>query len=738
MFPATCRLRRLGAPRAVLGVWRRWGSLVWFCTATPQPLGYPKEMQFKLRLHTAWAVLATMTVLACGGAPATPVQNATVTSTPVVANADGTYSMTTLGHGTAWDDSGAAVPVTSADPTWGNRDALVTVVVFSDFQCPFCGKLAPRLHELQAAYGADNLRVVWKNEPLPFHPNAKPAAEAAMGVFALAGHEAFWRFHDLTFERQPDLGIDSYLAWAEKSGVRDMRSFRAGLAAHTWLTKVEQDHALAEFVGVRGTPASYINGVLLSGAQPVDEFKKLIDEQLSVARVYVAAGTPKDSVYVTASQANFKAPKHEPQGIGLEVEDDKTVFKVTVGNAPVRGDSRKALVTIVEFADFECPYCRKVEPTLAKVRETYGDAVRIVWKHQPLPFHKRAVPEAMLSMRARKLKGDTGFWAAHDALFAAQRDLEDDDLARLASTLGISPTAPVSSDSTEGHAFTAAIKADQAQARALGATGTPAFFVNGRKLTGAQPFEKFKALIDEQMVLARAVLATGTPQSKLYDALIKNGKEADVPEVKRAPKGDAPADAKGAPVRGPSNAPVTLQVFSDYQCPFCKRVDETLTEVRKTYGAKVRIVWRDSPLPFHNDAPLAAEAAREVMRQKGQDAYWTFHDALFANQRNIQVADLLDQAKKLGCDMTQFADALTTHRHARAVAFDLDASKAAGVDGTPAIFVNDYFVEGAQPFESFKAAIDTALKDKSYKRKPAVDPAAGAAPEATLHYATPE
>ena len=72
---------------------------------------------------------------------------------------------------------------------WGNRNAPVTIVVFSDFQCPFCSRVEPTVDQIKATYGKDKVRIVWKNSPLPFHPNAKPAAEAAQGVFALAGNE---------------------------------------------------------------------------------------------------------------------------------------------------------------------------------------------------------------------------------------------------------------------------------------------------------------------------------------------------------------------------------------------------------------------------------------------------------------------------------------------------------------------------------------------------------------------
>lgn len=608
----------------------------------------------------------------------------------------------------AWSDSEAAVPVSSKDGYWGDRSAPVTLALFSDYQCPYCNKVEATIEQVKKTYGKDKVRIVWKNEPLPFHPNAKPAAEAGEGVLQMKGQDAFWKFHAAAFANQSALNPANYEKWAKEAGVTNIAEFKKGLESHKWAAKVEEDHALAQKLGVRGTPATFVNGVMLSGAQPFDAFKKTIDEELAKAQKKIAGGTAKDAVYVAMSKENFKAPKPAAEE-EEEKEDTKTVFKVPAGKSPVLGDSSKALVTIIEFSDFQCPYCKKVEPTLKQVRDTYGDKVRIIWKHQPLPFHKRAIPASMVSLEARAAKGDKGFWAAHDKLFDTQSKLEDDDLLAVAKELGLNEGKVKDAIAGKNAAYTAVISEDQALAGDFGVNGTPAFFINGRRLTGAQPFEAFKKIIDEEVTRATTVLASGVKQPKLYDELIKDGKGAqEGPEAKKGDPGAVPAMA---PIKGPKNAKVTLQVFSDYQCPYCSRVEESLAQVEKEYGSKVRFVWRDSPLPFHKDAPLAAEAAREVKKQKGDVAYWKFHDKLFADQKNIGRDSLEKHAADLGCDMGAFKAALDSHAHKAEVDADLEASKKAGVNGTPAIFVNNYFIEGAQPYPAFKSAIDKALKE---------------------------
>ena len=147
--------------------------------------------------------------------------------------------------GAKWSDAAAAVPVTSEDPMWGKRDAPVTIVVFSDFQCPFCSRVEPALEQVRTTYGPDKIRMLWKNQPLPMHPNAKPAAEAAQVVMMLKGSEAFWKFHDTAFKNQQALSAESYEKWAVASGV-DLKAFKDAMAAHKGAAKVEADQQVAE------------------------------------------------------------------------------------------------------------------------------------------------------------------------------------------------------------------------------------------------------------------------------------------------------------------------------------------------------------------------------------------------------------------------------------------------------------------------------------------------------------
>jgi len=152
--------------------------------------------------------------------------------------------------------------------------------------------------------------------------------------------------------------------------------------------------------------------------------------------------------------------------------------RIPVGTSPVLGPNN-ALVTIVEFSDFQCPFCSRVEDTVRQIRQRYGNDVRIVWKNAPLPFHDRATPAAEAAMAAN---AQGKFWEMHDVLYQNQRALADADLERYAQQIGLDMTR-FRAD-MQAHRHTAAIDADKALAQRVNAQGTPNFFINGTNLVG--------------------------------------------------------------------------------------------------------------------------------------------------------------------------------------------------------------------------------------------------------------
>ncbi|HEX7667622.1 MAG TPA: thioredoxin domain-containing protein, partial [Polyangiaceae bacterium] len=196
--------------------------------------------------------------------------------------------------------------------------------------------------------------------------------------------------------------------------------------------------------------------------------------------------------------------------------------------------------------------------------------------------------------------------------------------------------------------------------------------------------------------------------------IVKDGKGAVTPETKKV------AAAAKSPTRGKATAKVTVVEFADFQCPFCSRAEtQSIDQLRKNYPDTVKIVWRDLPLPFHDHAMAAAEAAREAWAQKGDAGFWKMHDLLFANQTKLERADLDGYAKQVGLDMTKYANAMETHTHKAEIEADAKAAKDADINGTPAFVINGYFLSGAQPYTKFKKLVDLSLA-------PAAGPGVGA------------
>jgi protein-disulfide isomerase len=167
--------------------------------------------------------------------------------------------------------------------------------------------------------------------------------------------------------------------------------------------------------------------------------------------------------------------------------------------------------------------------------------------------------------------------------------------------------------------------------------------------------------------------------------------------------------AATGPAKGPDNAPVTIVEFSDFECPFCSRINPTLDQVRETYGDKVRIVFRHYPLPMHPNAVKAAEAS---MCAHEQGKFWEMHDLLFAEQQQLGVDALKAKASQLGLDTEDFNQCLDSGEYTDEVQADLQAGTAAGVSGTPAMFINGIPVSGAVPYEQISSVIDEELERK--------------------------
>jgi protein-disulfide isomerase len=192
-----------------------------------------------------------------------------------------------------------------------------------------------------------------------------------------------------------------------------------------------------------------------------------------------------------AVAANAPEPRPPSRNRG---PDPKKAYAINTTGSPAKGGPPNAAVTLVEFSDFQCPFCGRVTATLDQVEKVYGDKVRIVFKHLPLRMHSKA-PKAHAASEAANRQGK--FWEMHDLIFSNQRELSEAKYIQYATQIGLDV------DRFKKDMASASVKAkvdaDAAEAGKLGVTGTPGFFVNGFFLSGAKPFSEFKKVIDEQL-----------------------------------------------------------------------------------------------------------------------------------------------------------------------------------------------------------------------------------------------
>ncbi|MDB4981075.1 MAG: DSBA-like thioredoxin domain protein [Myxococcales bacterium] len=593
-------------------------------------------------------------------------------------------------------------------PTKGGNQPKVTIIEFSDFQCPFCSRVNGTLETLLKDYGKD-VSLSFRHNPLPFHNNAMPAA--------LAGEAAreqgkFWEMHDKMFAAQQNLDRPTLDKLAQDVGL-NMGKYKEAMDKEKGKERIKRDMDDAAKFGARGTPNFFINGHNFRGAQPLEAFKSVVDDELKKADAKIASGTPRGQLYASfikdgLDKAAAPAPTQRPGE-----PDATTRFRADVKGAPVKG-AKDALVTIVQFSDYQCPFCSRVEPTISQVMKEYNGKVRVAWRDLPLPFHPNAKPAAI----AARAAGEQGkFWEMHDKIFADQSHMDRPTYEKYAGELGLNLAKfKAALDAEKGKEL---IESDSTAGGKIGARGTPAFFINGKFLSGAQPFEMFKTKIDEELKNAEAMVSKGTPKAKVYDVLMKDA-TTEVPAAaaggggeEKGPEQDDktyPVAAGASHAKGPKNAPLQVVIFSDFQCPFCSRVEPTLTQMEKEYGGKVHMVWKNYPLPFHNNAEPAAEAA---MAAGAQGKFWEMHDKLFANQQSLDRPSLEKYAQELGLDMGKFKADLDGSKYKSVIDAEQKEGSAVGVNGTPAVFINGRKISGAYPFDTFKKIADQELAKKS-------------------------
>lgn len=612
----------------------------------------------------------------------------------------------------------------AGSPVRGSANPIATVVVFTDFKAPATEAFYNKILDKAFTQYGDKIAIVYKAFPLERFPDSLLRAQA---VAAAHKQGKFWEMSDLllktggakTLFREPNA-----LALATKLGL-NMEQFKADLNSAEIRESIRKDIALGERLGVKGTPAIFINNknMNLRGNLTEDVFMKaLIGEMTHYTLMTSQLTKPGGSYYFSSL---YNAPKFEthdapkakaedrpklerrpmpnrknPRGKAAPPAPEGKVF-VDISGAPTLGDPN-APITIVEFTDFECPFCSRGSNTIKELMEKYPGKIKLVFKHNPLAFHKNA-DAAHRAAEAAGLQGK--FWEMYQKLFDNQKALTMPDIEKYATEIGLD-VAKLKAD-MENELVKNRLTADLNQGKSVSVKGTPHFFVNGTRVKGAQPLDRFQAIIDKELAIADKYIKRGVAADDLYKTIINEEPKPKVmPKAPEAPEAPIVLTQGNSYAKGPENAPVTIYQFSEFQCPFCVRVEPTIDQILATYGDKVRIVFKNLPLAFHKDAPLAAEAA---LAAGAQGKFWEMHKVLFANHKNLKREALTEYAKQIGLNLEQFNADLDSHKFAEQVKKEMAEGNNVGIKGTPTFVINGKKFVGAQPFESFKKEIDEAL-----------------------------
>ena len=388
----------------------------------------------------------------------------------------------------------------------------------------------------------------------------------------------------------------------------------------------------------------------------------------------------------------------------------KDASKILRSEVPLEGlpllGAADAKVTLVEMTDYECPYCARAEATVQTLRQSYGRELRVFVAESPLPMHERADELATFAL----LASEAGvFEQAHTQLFAEPRRHTDEDLSALGAKLGMGGfmRSPASQALAKKN-----LDKSQALARSVHANGTPTFFVNGRIISGAQPIETFRTMIDEELTHANELMESGVARRELYSAFMQEARknprppgDAETPEETYVP--DA-VGVGGLPLAGDKGAHHTIVVFTDLECPFCARLDGQLRGFVESHP-DVKVVVRQRPLAMHTNARTWALAA---IAADAQGKLSVFMENAFAERSDRSAAALDRVARESGLNVERLRRDMASASTLEALRADEALADKLGARGTPTSFLDGHRVVGAQP----NALFEEALKKAAIKR----------------------
>lgn len=400
------------------------------------------------------------------------------------------------------EEASSLLPVTAERPGWGTSSALATVALFGDLECPHTRRTIATVLRLNEALG-ERLRFSYYHAPRGDRAGARAAAVTLARVTLLHGSDAGFRvLAELARIRDP-AGEQAMARWFSAASVP------ADLAENTRTVAgdaVIGDERLAALLDVRSTPTVFVNGRRIEGAPTEAALRRTIEQEFRAVRWLRAQGA-------TASQSYMKRVRKNLINVEADASDRSCV---PLEGAPIQGPN-SALVTIVEFSDFECRHCRDLWPRLEAVLQHHGGKVRRSWRSFTSSRDPRSRRAAVFALATRATAGEGGFWALHDALLESDAELDDPRLMFFAEQLGFDSERLLAAVHDPRRMRELSI--DKAVADGLDISGTPTLFVNGRRISGAVPQSVLTRVVEEELQAARRLIRAGTSPEGFQDLL---------------------------------------------------------------------------------------------------------------------------------------------------------------------------------------------------------------------------
>jgi protein-disulfide isomerase len=505
---------------------------------------------------------------------------------------------------------------------------VVTIIEFADFQCPFCATQAPDLRKLQREY-PNKVQVLFKNFPLQFHSRAKAAHLAA---FAAGEQGKFWEMHDLIFSHPDRLSDADLEQYAEQLGLNKDR-FRSAVQSNSARAALENDIAEGQKLGINGTPTLIVNGHRIEGLQNYDHLKRVVEAELH------GQSWPDDTT----------------------IQNSGTV-QVQTTEAPFLGSS-SAPVTIVEFSDFQCPFCARAVPALERLVAENPGKIKVVYKNFPLDFH----PDSFLAHRAAAAAGQQGkFWEMHHLIFENQHSIKRDDLIRFAVQLKLDMQKFMRD--LDDSALAKRIEADKEEGTRLGVSGTPTFVVNGKMASGFSEPE-FRSMIARELPNTNATTS------------------ADL---------SIPAVSSVDLTMGPKDAPITIQWFVDLGSPLSASSAVALQHYVAAHHGMTQVQFRNFPLPNRQNSMLLHEF---VLAAAAQGRFWQAESLLLVDPKPKDRSELRLLASQLGLNQEILWQEIDANKYASVISRDVTSAREWGVTGSPTFVVGGRKLDGVNGLE---------------------------------------